>query len=580
MTLRPSIPAFRTLATAFCLALATPAPATAQDGPRLAQEAARQQAQGNLEQAVALLTEALGDTRLTNDRRASILTDRGALLARVNQPKGAIEDFNRAVQLYPEYPAIYNNRGSTLLTLGLVREAIKDFDRAIVLAPGYVAAYNNRAGARMLLGQSELAVADFTRAIELSPGTVAALAGRGRALLASRRPQAAMRDFGHALAADNRFALGYRLRAEARLAAERHAEAIEDLSRAIAFEPNNPEMLVLRANAYLQADNVPAALKDLARALEIDQQHLPALEARALMHVRLDAHNEAEPDIARALDLSPRATGALAARALLYLRTGQPELSRREIDRAVKLTPSRPEVLLVKAEIEAAAGRRDDAIKGYRAVLALHPASRDAASALARLTGHDERSDFSELRGQGVDHWRVLQRSGRYVAISDVHTRITVPLETVGGVAPKLIDFEVMRAPNNNVAVLRFLAGKTPGPAGEEDLQFAAILDLPQGTVLGVLPDRRGHKNAQWTWEDSRLVVAAVDGLTDEFSLRGGARAAPVAAAQQPRRQYGDGPRTYAPPAWLPFGGSGPSQPTRRAGRQQPKTLFDILFGN
>lgn len=559
------------------LATASPAwhPAQAQDGSRLAQEAARHQGQGNLDQALSLLTEALTDNRLTNDRRATILTDRGALYARLNQPKPAIEDFNRAVQLYPEYPAIYNNRGSTLLTLGLAREAIKDFDRAILLAPGYVAAYNNRAGARMLLGQYDAAIADFTRAIELDPATAASLAGRGRAQLAANRPQAALRDFTHAIAADNRFAIAYRQRAQARVVADRPAEAIEDLSRAIAFEPNNPEIYIERGHAYMQADNVPAAIKDFAKALELDQQSIAALEARAFAHIKIDAQNEAETDITQALELSPRAAGAMAARALLYLRTGQPDLARREAERAQKTAPSRHEVLTVLAEIATAAGKRDEAIQGYRAVLAQRPYSREAGIALFRLTGNDERVETVEVRGAGVDQWRVVRRNGRFLAVSDAHPRLAVPLETVGDTEPKLVDFEIQRPPNRDIALLHFIAGRTGPQNAPEEIQHVAILDLAQGNVLGVIPDRRGAKRATWTWDDARLTVASIDGLTDEFVLRGSGRGTAMAGVAQ-KRQYADGQKAYEPPTWLPFGQTPPQQRRQR----QPKTLFDMIFGN
>ncbi len=86
----------------------------------------------------------------------------------------AIEDYNRAIQLYPEFAAVYNNRGNLLLGLDATREAIKDFDRAIVLAPGYAAAFSNRAGAYIRLGDTERALADYARAIELTPGSTAA----------------------------------------------------------------------------------------------------------------------------------------------------------------------------------------------------------------------------------------------------------------------------------------------------------------------------------------------------------------------------------------------------------------------
>ncbi len=561
-------------AAGYLLAATIAQPACAQDGARLAQEAARAQSQGNLDQSLTLLGEALADTRLTNDRRAIILADRGALLARLNQPKAAIDDLNRAVLLYPEFPAIYNNRGSILLTLGLAREAIKDFDRATLLAPGYVAAYNNRAGARMLLSQTDAAIADFTRAIELTPGNVAPLAGRGRALLAANRPLAAMRDFSHALQIDNRFALAYRNRAEARLAMERTMEAIEDLSRAIAFEPNTAAIYLERGQAYMQADNAAAALKDYAKALEIEPQSVPGLEARAFAHIKVDAANEADADILRALDLNPRSAKAIAARAMLYYKTGQPDLARREIDRAIKLAPQLTEVLIVRGQLDEAAGRRDEALKHYRAALEQQPPPREASLAVARLTGGSERSELFELRGQGMGSWRVLRRGARLFAASDDFPRIQVPLEPIGDAVPRLVDFEVMRPPNRDIALLRFIAGTT----GEADIQHVAILDLSQNTVLGTVPDRLGQREAKWSWEDNRLVIAAVDGLTDEFQLRGGRGPSAMAAAPSQRRQ--DGQRTYAPPNWLPW--ESPQQPQRRAQQrgQKPKTLFDMIFGN
>src|SRR5262245_57772212 len=124
---------------------------------------------GQFDQAIALYTTALQDKTLANERRAVLLSDRGVAYARQQNPKEAIDDFNRAIQLYPEYAALYNNRGNVLLAIGAVREAMKDFDRALLLSPGYAAAYSNRAGAQVRLGETDLAVADYTKAISLAP---------------------------------------------------------------------------------------------------------------------------------------------------------------------------------------------------------------------------------------------------------------------------------------------------------------------------------------------------------------------------------------------------------------------------
>ena len=142
-------------------------PAQAADKPPLpakADESGAQLVHGNSGQAIAAYTEALKDTGLANDRRASILNDRAVAYMRSGQTKLALEDFNRAVQLFAEYPAAYNNRGNLLVSIGQYAEAVKDFDRAVLLAPQYAAAYSNRANAHLRLGHQADAGRDFSKA--------------------------------------------------------------------------------------------------------------------------------------------------------------------------------------------------------------------------------------------------------------------------------------------------------------------------------------------------------------------------------------------------------------------------------
>src|SRR5689334_16261486 len=107
---------------AFALAAVASLPVAAGAAPSstqaLVDQAATSLMRGDAAQAAATYTDALKDTSLPNDRRASILTDRGVAYTRLNQAKLAIDDFNKAAQLFPEYAAVYNNRGNLLLALG------------------------------------------------------------------------------------------------------------------------------------------------------------------------------------------------------------------------------------------------------------------------------------------------------------------------------------------------------------------------------------------------------------------------------------------------------------------------------
>lgn len=553
-------------------------PAAADAGK--ADEAAANLVRGNIDQAIASYSEALKDTGLANDRRAGLLNDRAVAYVRAGQPKAALEDYNRAVGIFAEYPAAYNNRGNLLLALGQPGEAVKDFDRAVLLAPGYAAAYSNRAAAKMRVADHAGAIGDFTKAIELMPASAPPLSGRGLAYLATGKPHAAIRDFSRAVNADARFASAYRNRAEARINVGQSEEAIEDLSRAIAFDPANSEIYVVRGYAYLAAANTASAIKDFARAIEIDGRSAAAHQGRGLAHGLAEAFDEAFADVNRAIELNPRSPIAFAYRAFLYKQSGQPDIGQKDIETALKLDDKAAEVLWARAEIAEARGQTDAAIADLRAALIAKPGWRLASDAIKRLGIEAEFSEDREIPGLGVEGWRVVARGESYFAVADAYPALRVPLEMMGEGKPQLAAWEPKEPPHQAYGVLRYSGGTVAGKAGPEEIEFAAIIDIEMNKVVGIQPNKQGARVAGWIWEEDRVQIASIDGVTDEFALRATApvTAGPAAIAS-PRRQRAKGP------AWdpwsQPIGGVGASRGDRSAQRRQkPKSLFDLLFNN
>ncbi len=599
-------PATRRLGTAgACLALiacgcgfATVVRAADGAAPSKSEEGAAQLVRGNAGQALTDYTEALKDTGLANDRRATILNDRAVAYIRLGQPKLALEDFNRAVQLFAEYPAAYNNRGNLLVSLGQYGEAIKDFDRACLLAPGYAAAYSNRANARLKLGQQAQAIADFTKSIELMPASAPPLSGRGIAHLSLGRPHAAIRDFSRAVNADARFASAYRHRAVARLDVGQTDEAIEDLSRALAFDINNAEVYVVRGYAYLSAGNTASAIKDFSRGLELDPKSVAGYQARGLANGLADAFDDAYADLNRAIELDPRAAVAFAYRAFVYKQNAQIDVALKDVETAIKLEPNRAEALWAQGEIEEARGQADLAVASLRKALSLKPDWKFAGDALKRLGAGADVSAEQEVAGAGIVNWKVVDRGGKYFARNSDFTELSIPLEMIGEGRPKLLEWELKKAPHKGYGVLRFAGGQVNGQNGPEDTELAAIVDIENGKVLAVQPQRQGAKVAVWTWEEDRVQVAAIDGVTDEFALRATKPKEPVASSSNgggaggqsggggsPRRSVEDRDEKQAP--WAQW-----SQPNRsrsvearseprsapRRAPARPKTLFDLLF--
>ena len=127
--------------------------------------------------------------RLPNDRRATILNDRGVAYSRApaTTRRRSTTSTGRSSSIRSTPPSTTIAATCCWRSARCARRSRTSTARC-VLAPGYAAAYSNRAGAYMKLGQVDQAIADYTKAIELTPGSPAALSGRGRAHLAANRP--------------------------------------------------------------------------------------------------------------------------------------------------------------------------------------------------------------------------------------------------------------------------------------------------------------------------------------------------------------------------------------------------------
>ena len=69
--------------------------------------------------------------------------------------EGAMKDYDKAIELNPNYSGAYNNRGNLRGDMGDVEGAMKDYDKAIELNPNYSKAYSNRAECYRRLAEKE-----------------------------------------------------------------------------------------------------------------------------------------------------------------------------------------------------------------------------------------------------------------------------------------------------------------------------------------------------------------------------------------------------------------------------------------
>ncbi len=96
-----------------------------------------------------------------------IWLNRGFVKDRLNDPKGAYADYTEALRLKEDFGKAWLNRGNVLSKLGRYDEAAKDYTNALVYDPDYGPAYYNRAIAYEKLKRRDEACRDLLKAKEL-----------------------------------------------------------------------------------------------------------------------------------------------------------------------------------------------------------------------------------------------------------------------------------------------------------------------------------------------------------------------------------------------------------------------------
>lgn len=179
---------------------------------------------------------------------------------------GAIADYNRAIELDPNAPRVYDCRGFAKRTKGDLDGAIADYDKAIELDPQDANGYHNRAFAKQAKDDLDGAIVDYDRAIELNPSEAHAYNNRGFARLTKRDLDGALVDFDKAIELNPKDASAHQNRASIKRTKGDVDGALADYDKAIEFNPKDTNVYYDRGTACYDKSDWSDALADFRKA--------------------------------------------------------------------------------------------------------------------------------------------------------------------------------------------------------------------------------------------------------------------------------------------------------------------------
>jgi protein O-mannosyl-transferase len=207
-----------------------------------------------------------------NPNYAQAYYNRGTAYKDENKNELALADFNQAIGLDPDFSLAYNNRGNIYLDENKYELALADFNQAIKLKPNYSQAYNNRGNVYANTRQFDQALADFSKAIELNPNNAKAYNNRGNVLASKKKYEQAIADFSQAIKLVPNYFEAYFNRGSIFNYIKKYEPAIADFSKVVELKPDFSEAYYNRGIAEYYSGRKDASCTDLKKAASLGNQ--------------------------------------------------------------------------------------------------------------------------------------------------------------------------------------------------------------------------------------------------------------------------------------------------------------------
>ena len=211
--------------------------------------------------------------------------------------EGAIENFDRAIKINPDYADAYNNRANVRHELGDDPGAIEDYTEAILLNPHCADFHNNLGIISSNSDDYRGARVAHTRAIQLNPRYAQAYNDRGVNNFDIDDVEEALKDFRQAIELNADDALAWNNRGDVYFLKLGYLqEALDDYTQAARLNPKNPKTFYYLGVIHSRLGNKEKALEDFTKAIELKRDFAEAYQNRGIVHYELGDSQKADVD--------------------------------------------------------------------------------------------------------------------------------------------------------------------------------------------------------------------------------------------------------------------------------------------
>jgi len=208
----------------------------------------------------------------------------GLSYAKEYQNEKAIESFNKAIEINPNYPQIYYNLANTYNEINQYDFAIENYKKAAELDPTMCLAFNNLGITYAKKEQYDLAIESFKKAIEINPDFITAYNSLGITYYKQKHYELSIDVYKKAIELNPDYFEAYKNLGVSYLEID-CTKAIEYSKKALLLNNNSKEVYNNLAIAYYKERAFDFAIENYHKALKLDPNFVEVYSNLSALHL-------------------------------------------------------------------------------------------------------------------------------------------------------------------------------------------------------------------------------------------------------------------------------------------------------
>jgi protein O-GlcNAc transferase len=213
---------------------------------------------------------------LENQYYATASSNLGSIFEQQGKLDAAVESYQQALRLKPDYAEVHYNLGNVLKKQGLLEAALESYQRALQFQPNYAQAHNNLGNIFQQQGLLDAALKSYQQALNIKPDYAQACDNLGNVFLQKGKLEEAVESFLAALKIKPNLPsahhnLGNALKLQGKLDA-----AVKSYEQAISFNANYTEAYQNLGNTLYEQGNLESAIELYHQTLRLKPNFAPA----------------------------------------------------------------------------------------------------------------------------------------------------------------------------------------------------------------------------------------------------------------------------------------------------------------